>query len=71
MSIHDEMIKMKKRRLNNKQSIFQEFMQFRENQRDKEIVSHQIAEYEEYLRHKKNKEVDEIIKQLKNDSEVS
>ena len=71
MSIHDEMIKMKKRRLNNKQSIFQEFMQFRENQRDKEIVSHQIAEYEEYLRHKKNKEVDEIIKQLKNDSEVN
>lgn len=71
MSIHDEMIKMKKRRLNNKQSIFQEFMQFRENQRDKEIVSHQIDEYEEYLRHKKNKEVDEIIKQLKNDSEVS
>lgn len=71
MSIHDEMIKMNQRRLNNKQSIFQEFMKFTKHQRDKEIFSHQIDEYEEYLRHKKNKEVDEIIKQLKNDSEVS
>lgn len=66
MSIHDEMFKMEQHKIkNNKKSISQEFIQFTKHQRDKEIVSSQIDAYEEYLRHKKDKEVDDIIKHLR------
>lgn len=66
MSIHDEMLKMERRRQRAKfKSSVQDFLNFTKDKQDKDILRNQIDEYEEYLRKEKDKEVQSIIDNLK------
>lgn len=66
MTIKDEMEKMIKRK-KEKENNFEMFMERKYKQ---QVLSEDIEAYEIYLREKKNREVDEIIKDLKNKNDI-
>ena len=59
----EKMIKRKKEKENN-------FEMFMERKYKQQVLSEDIEAYEIYLREKKNREVDEIIKDLKNKNDI-
>ena len=66
MTIKDEMEKMIKRK-KEKENNFEMFMERKYKQ---QVLLEDIEAYEIYLREKKNREVDEIIKDLKNKNDI-
>ena len=65
MSIHDEMMKMERRRLSTKKdSSMQDFLNFTKTKQDKEALRTQLDEYEQHLNMKKNKEIKSIMDKL-------
>jgi len=66
MTIKDDMEKMIKRK-KEKENNFEMFMERKYKQ---QVLSEDIEAYEIYLREKKNREVDEIIKDLKNKNDI-
>ena len=65
MSIHDEMIKMEKRRLSSKtDTSMQDFLNFTKTKQDKDALRAQLDEYEQHLNMKKDKEIKSIMDKL-------
>lgn len=65
MSIHDEMMKMEKRRLSNKtDTSMQDFLKFAKSKQDKDVLRTQLDEYEQHLNMKKDKEIKSIMDKL-------
>ena len=65
MSIHDEMIKMERRRLSAKTDTnMQDFLNFTKTKQDKEALRAQLDEYEQHLNTKKDKEIKSIMNKL-------
>ena len=65
MSIHDEMMKMERRRLSTKKdSSMQDFLNFTKTKQDKEALRAQLDEYEQHLNMKKDKEIKSIMDKL-------
>ena len=66
MTIKEEMEKMIRRKLEKDNN----FESFSKEKYRKQSLQDDIDEYEQYLRDKKNKEVDEIITQLKKEKNI-
>ena len=65
MSIHDEMMKMKRRRLSTKtDTSMQDFLNFTKTKQDKDALRAQLDEYEQHLNMKKDKEIKSIMDKL-------
>lgn len=65
MSIHDEMMKMERRRLSTKKdSSMQDFLNFTKTKQDKDALRTQLDEYEQHLNMKKDKEIKSIMDKL-------
>ena len=65
MSIHDEMMKMEKRRLLTKTDTrMQDFLKFTKSKQEKDVLRTQLDEYEQHLNMKKDKEIKSIMDKL-------
>lgn len=65
MSIHDEMIKMERRRLSTKtDTSMQDFLNFTKTKEDKDALRAQLDVYEQHLNMKKDKEIKSIMDKL-------
>ena len=65
MSIHDEMMKMEKRRLSTKtDTSMQDFLKFTKSKQDKDVLKTQLDEYEQHLNMKKDKDIKSIMDKL-------
>ena len=67
MTIHEEMERMRRKKLD-KENSFEKFM---ERKKKQEAVLEDIEAYELYLREKKNNEVSEIIAKIKKENDIS
>ena len=65
MSIHDEMMKMEKRRLLTKTDTrMQDFLKFTKSKQEKDVLRTQLDEYEQHLNMKKDKDIKSIMDKL-------
>ena len=65
MSIHDEMMKMEKRRLSTKtDTSMQDFLKFTKSKQEKDVLRTQLDEYEQHLNMKKDTEIKSIMDKL-------
>ena len=65
MSIHDEMMKMEKRRLSTKtDTSMQDFLKFTKSKQEKDVLRTQLDEYEQHLNMKKDKDIKSIMDKL-------
>ena len=65
MSIHDEMMKMEKRRLLTKTDTrMHDFLKFTKSKQEKDVLRTQLDEYEQHLNMKKDKDIKSIMDKL-------
>ena len=65
MSIHDEIMKMEKRRLlTNTDTRIKDFLKFTKSKQEKDVLRTQLDEYEQHLNMKKDKDIKSIMDKL-------